>query len=347
MFKEIPSALRAQASAVVFQDSTESVSLLGIAWNPDRDTFQIKLNIEPFPSVVNITKRIVLSYISQTFDPLGIISPVTIRGKILLQLLWLEGKSWDVNLSEELSSSFVNYINDLYNLNRFEISRSFNTASAWELVVFCDASEKAYCAAVYLRGVGSNKKIMCRLVCSKTRIAPLKALTIPKLELCAAVMGAILINRVANIVNISLKNVFAFTDSTVVLCWLSRPANLSKTFVSNRVQKIVEILPFSQWNYVNTHHNPSDLATRGMDTIEFIKNKSWIDGPAFLRENNFKSFFPIPNFQVHDVLEKRKCTLSTFNVVNYSLLFINNFSSYTKMINVMAYVLRFVTNCQK
>lgn len=184
--------------------------------------------------------------VSQTFDPLGLFSSVLIRGKILLQDLWLENKDWDDLTSEDFSRKFRDYINDLKNVQKLTVPRPL-FAQSDVIYAFCDVSESAYYAVLYVSFTDNRHNKNFRLICAKTRVAPLKRLSTPKLELSAAKLLASLSKTVIAILQnekFELDNIFEFTDSTAVFCWLLKPANSWKMFVKNNVEKIVSIIPF-------------------------------------------------------------------------------------------------------
>ncbi|CAG7725899.1 unnamed protein product, partial [Allacma fusca] len=225
----------------------------------------------------------------------GLVAPVLIRGKLLLKTVWLEGKDWDDVVSTETARRFESYMKELPVLNTIKIPRYIFGALQIELVGFCDASDRAYCAVVYVRVKNENNSVVCRLVASKSRVAPIKELTIPKLELQACKLLVDLMARIANNLKIPHHLTFAFSDSTVALCWLSKPPDVWKTFVSNRVKDVTKVIPFQQWAYVKSAENPADDATRGLEVPDFIKNSRWFDGPDFLKYGNYRNYYPIPN----------------------------------------------------
>lgn len=148
------------------------MSVLGLSWTPSLDIFQLKVEFEPItkPS----TKRTILSTISKIFDPLGLATPVTVCGKLILQRVWKEGLVWDVPVSDEIESEFKAYVNDLNQPKLYSCPRYIGTPKSCHLIGFADTSEQAYYAVVYLSTGGRTQ-----LYYSKTRVVPVKALTIP------------------------------------------------------------------------------------------------------------------------------------------------------------------------
>ena len=137
---------------------------------------------------------------------------------------------------------------------------------------FCDASESAYTAAVYLRVLDEKDTITISLVVAKTKVAPIKRLTIPRLELCGAVLLARLVNHVGKVLQIHTNDAYAWTDSLVVLSWLRGNPRRFKTFVGNRVSEVMELIPPNRWQHVKGSDNPADSASRGVFPAELIKH---------------------------------------------------------------------------
>jgi hypothetical protein len=158
-----------------------------------------------------------------------------------------------------------------------------NSDKIVELHGFCDASNEAYAAVVYIKVIDENDKVKVNLLTSKTRVAPVKQLSIPKLELCGALLLAKLLFEVKEVLKIPKINIHAWTDSSVVLAWLSDHPNKWNTFVANRVSEIVTILERKHWSHVSTKSNPADCASRGMKPSEFIDFELWKQGPDWLR----------------------------------------------------------------
>ncbi|XP_043285701.1 uncharacterized protein [Venturia canescens] len=164
--------------------------VLGLAWFPGPDVF--KFTSLSYTGEQSITKRVILSEIAQIYDPLGFHSPVVIRAKILLQRLWLEKLAWDDPVSTEVGKSWVTFRHDLAHLGNIAVPRWLNMTSdsTVEIHGFSDASQLAMGAVVYVRVTGPGKSTRTALVCSKTKVAPIKRLTIPRLELTAALLVA-------------------------------------------------------------------------------------------------------------------------------------------------------------
>ena len=222
-----------------------------------------------------------LSSIARLFDPLQFLAPFTIRAKILQQKTWTAGIEWDEQLPESLCVEWKDWTNELKDLSYFEIPRPLRLpkpTKSW-LHTFSDASKDAYAAVSYLVCEYSDRPTTSRLVASKSRVAPLKAVTIPRLEL----MGAVLANRLStNILGtLNVNGATYWTDSTNVLYWLHNQSRIFKPFVANRVAEIQRHSNSAEWRHIPGEVNPADLPTRGLSTTELCHKKSWMEGPEF------------------------------------------------------------------
>ena len=167
---------------------------------------------------------------------------------------------------------------------------------------FCDASEVAYSGVVYIRATDNQNNIHVALVMAKTKVAPIKQLSISCLELCGAVIVSKLLHHMANILEVPLSSVFAWTDSRITLGWLQGNPHRFLTFVGNRVAEIFNAIPVACWRHVKGADNPADCASKGMFPAELVEHKLWRSGPQWLRESeenwNVKVSFdehPIPS----------------------------------------------------
>ncbi|XP_045541390.1 uncharacterized protein LOC123722864 [Papilio machaon] len=265
----------------------ETTRILGLTWNRNSDEFHYTVNL-PFStssSSASETKRSVISEISRLYDPLGWIAPCIITAKIFIQKLWISGLDWDDELSAELLAEWQFYRCELQKLNEFRIPRWLqrkNNDRTVELHGFSDASSVAYAAVVYMRVIDSEGQINCNLVTAKTKVAPIKQVSIPRLELCGAVLVTKLLLEVARVLNVQKSDLHAWTDSTVVLAWLSDHPSRWKTFVANRTSEILTALDSTQWHYVDTKNNPADIASRGTTPTSLLNASLWKHGPPWL-----------------------------------------------------------------
>lgn len=325
----------------------ESVKTLGMFWYPNFDYFGFKVDADS-TSTMNLTKRIVLSQTAKLFDPLGFLAPVVISAKIFMQQLWSHGLDWDEQLPSHLVSTWTRYQNELPLLNNLQITRWLGTSKSQscQLHGFCDSSEAAYGAAVYLRAIGANGSVHVNLIASKTRVAPVKKVCIPRLELCGASLLAKLLEHITRSIGLPDAECFAWTDSTVVLAWLQKPSNHWKTFVANRVSAIQSITSPQIWRHVPGVDNPADCASRGIFPAEIINHSLWWNGPSWLQLDN--SHWPSrKNDHQTDIDERASNNISLLiSITHNPLELLEKFSTLDRLKRVTAYIFRFFTNCR-
>ncbi|GFW67129.1 integrase catalytic domain-containing protein [Trichonephila clavipes] len=263
-----------------FATLTETKTL-GVSWKPNLDCFLIKVKVCLDSSY---TKRDVLSTIAKIFDPVGLMAPVISKAKIFLQRLWRSKLEWNDLLPAEEYREWQQFLESLENINNIEIPRRILVAfpEVIEIHGFADASERCYGAAVYCKSKNLKSETLVRLITSKSRVAPIKSLTIPRLELCAAVLLAKLVKRVVAALQLETAELYLWSDSMIVLAWLRKEPMDLKTFVQNRVAKIQELYPNQLWRHVPSDQNPADLVSRGVDPDKLLQQNLWFNGPTFL-----------------------------------------------------------------
>ena len=235
---------------------------LGVHWNTTTDT----LFVATLPPIMaEPTKRIIASQAAKMFDVLGWFAPIKVKAKHLLQLLWKSGISWDERIPPDLLSIWNRWNKELYVVSQFPIPRklisSQEQVQQLQLHGFSDASQAAYGAVVYARYLHKDATVSITLITAKTRVAAVKGLSIPRLELCGAKLLAQLISTTATDIEVPASNLYGWCDSTAVLGWLRNPPSKVSVFVNNRVTATTDLLPASRWRYVATKYNPADLAS--------------------------------------------------------------------------------------
>lgn len=256
--------------------------ILGLVWKPETDIYQFF--IKP-PTISQFTKRNVLSDIAKLYDPLGLIAPVLIQAKIILQEIWLAKLDWDETLPLILQDRWFNFRTRLQELESLSKPRWLGLLSSDERVEihgFVDASNLAMAAAVYVRIVTQKEKGQVRLVCLKTKVAPLKRMTIPRMELTAALILTKLVLHVRQALDLTNSKIYLWSDSSVTLSWIRANPSRWKDFVSNRVSAIQKLLPKATWKYVSGKENPADSASRGLRPDQLESHVLWWYGPAWL-----------------------------------------------------------------
>jgi hypothetical protein len=267
-------------------DRQPETKTLGILWNCHSDTIRYSANSKNINK--SITKRGILSTIARLFDPLGLVAPITITAKTILQKLWSLKLDWDESLPLDLHTSWSNFMHSFQDINTISIPRRIvpdETSISYEMHGFCDASQNAYGACVYIRVKDALGNFHSQLLCSKNRVAPLSATTIPRLELCGALLLAQLVDKVKQTLNLNIEQFFFWTDSTIVLAWLKMQSTTLKVFVSHRVSEIQNLTSISDWHHVRTVQNPADLLSRGTTPNQLRETALWWHGPKFLKNN--------------------------------------------------------------
>nr|XP_033200220.1 uncharacterized protein LOC117162454 [Bombus vancouverensis nearcticus] len=320
-----------------FLGDSQTLKTLGVFWNSSDDSILYSVEVKPTPS--RVTKRIISSEIAKIYDPLGLLAPVIVRAKMLLQRIWSSKIDWDESLPIELHTEWERYYAQLPLLNNVRFPRKAIIESAMEIELhgFCDASEKAYGACVYLRTLTINGRAWTQLLTAKSKVAPLKCQTIPRLELSGALLLTSLMSTVQQALSQKITRTIYWTDSTIVLHWLNTSPHTLKTFVANRVSEIQTKTSIRDWRHVPTDDNPADLISRGQTPEEFLRPTIWQHGPAWLyqSEGYWPTWALTPQIEVPE--QKGAICLSA-NPADYSLL--ERYSSWPKLIRIIARCLR-------
>lgn len=325
---------------LLFSDDSPSIKILGLQWTPRSDDFSYQ--VTPFD--LKPTKRNILSYIAKMFDPLGFLAPVTFWAKFFMQKLWQEKLNWDDELPSQLSNAWMEFSSHLSEISTIKIPRFFGTTNQDPyLIGFCDASERGYAAGLYLR-MANLQATRTFLLKAKTRVAPVKTVTIPRLELCAALLLAHLFESVSDsLSSFQDLQVRFYSDSQIVLTWLHTPVHKLKIFVANRVRQILAITSADSWHHIPSEQNPADVASRGVTPQELVQHSIWWNGPEFLSQHPSK--WPISTSILSSnipELRTEKPILLIKQNSNYFIDLFARYSSFSKLLRIMAYVLRFI-----
>ncbi|XP_076278390.1 uncharacterized protein LOC143208142 [Lasioglossum baleicum] len=272
-----------ERKGIVEWDSPVLHSVLGIEWFPTSDCFQVTSATSLSNS--GYTKRSVLSCTAQLFDPLGWLAPVTIVAKVLIQSLWLLKVDWDTPLPEKEELMWQQFQQQLPALQTLRVPRWLGTRSSTqplEIHGFADASERAYAAVVYSRTLNAEESTTVSLIVAKSKVAPLKRVSLPRLELCAAFLLARLVEHVIKVLDWREVDLHLWSDSSVTLSWIQGHPSRWPTYVANRVAEIQRMLPLAKWHHVRSAENPADCASRGLSPAELPKFELWWRGPEWL-----------------------------------------------------------------
>ncbi|XP_066603396.1 uncharacterized protein [Prorops nasuta] len=268
-------------------DQEPNIKILGIFWNNSTD--QIRYKVNSSQPTGKLTKRDILSQVATIYDPLGLLGPIILHAKAIMQETWNCKASWSDEVPSELKNKCLEFIQQLETIESLQIKRyiAINNPVKTQIHGFCDASQVGYGACIYIRTINNNREVECQLLCSKSRVAPLKGLTIPKAELCGALLLTKLYQDIIKSLSYQTLESFFWTDSSIVLHWINMPTNRLKIFVSNRVSEIQSKTTIANWHHVTSRDNPADALSRGQKPREFSRNSGWFTGPPFLQEQEF------------------------------------------------------------
>ncbi|XP_053964178.1 uncharacterized protein LOC128867103 [Anastrepha ludens] len=324
-----------------FDDGSNITKTLGLTWDPFKDN--LLFSLARHLGGTRNSKRSALSTIARCYDPLGLIGPTLTRAKILLQRMWRDKLEWDESLPLSLDTDWSAFCKEFTDVQYLSFPRYIlQPGATHELHAFCDASLEAFGVCVYARSVRDDNA-QVHLLCSKARVAPLKTLTVPKLELCAAALLAQLINEITKL-KLFASRCYCWSDSSVVLSWLQEEPSKFNVFVANRVCAIQQLTEGMQWRYVPTSLNPADILSRGAAPRELSQSNLWKHGPPFLQEemcNWPKSI--VPQTKLPEV--RQKVLVSMNNRIDISLSF-KYINSFTKMQRIFGYVHKFITTAR-
>nr|XP_049576325.1 uncharacterized protein LOC125968877 [Syngnathus scovelli] len=255
---------------------------LGVCWDLERDcfTFRVAKDTKPF------TRRGILSVVNSLYDPLGFAAPVTIQGKALYRELTLEQQDWDDPLPSDKEAEWLKWTESLSVLESLQIQRPFfsitlSETQTRELCIFSDASMMAIAAVAYLKVSDRGGHYQVGFVMGKSKLAPSSAHTVPRLELCAAVLAVELAQIIVGECDIEFDAVKFYTDSRIVLGCIHNSTRRFYVYVTNRVAQIRKSTKPEQWVYVATDQNPADHGTRVVQASH-LQNTTWLTGPQFL-----------------------------------------------------------------
>lgn len=324
-----------------------SVKTLGIYWNPAEDQFLFQVKI---PEKLVYAKRDVLSVIARIYDPIGLLGPVISKAKIFLQKLWIEKLDWNDVLPPSIANEWADFVLSLKYLENMKVDR-FILADTYQRTIlkgFCDASQAAYGAVIYMECTTPNGNTT-KLIASKSRVAPIKIISIPRLELCACLLLSQLVNKVHQSLKMNIDEIILHSDSTIAIAWINTSPHKLKVFIGNRVAKIQKLTEGLQWKHVASDQNPADVISRGASPQELSSMTLWWNGPS-------------PNALEHSVdRDDGKIDISSSDVfrtefkktdINLPILSKNSLlkrlftvtNNYMKLIRIISYVFRFLEN---
>ena len=344
VLREIPSSSRMLSNPDQAL-TNHGVKTLGIAWRTQEDSFlfEVAHPREPF------TRRSILAYIASVYDPLGLIAPIVLVGKLMLQELCRIKKGWDEELDTLVKQNWLNWSLGLQSLKEARIPRCItpihNKAVRTELHVFSDASEMGYGVVSYLRSICGDESIHCHLIFGKARVAPLKAVTIPRLELVSALLAAKVSSQIKEELEITIDEVRLWTDSEIVLHYIANTSTRYATFVANRLQRIRELTSSNQWHFVSTRHNPADIASRGIQA-DSPKLPKWLCGPEWLIQpaDKWPEFDVQTNISMDQLeLKQSVMVIDSDGIHSWLLGYVERCPTWMRLLRSLVWLTRFKT----
>ena len=315
---------------------------LGLEWDTLTDSFRFSVSLPDRPP----TRRGILSCVSSLYDPLGFVSPVLLPAKALLQGLCKRKLQWDEPIDGSDLRLWHEWLSSLKSLRDFSIPRCIKpegecTSAPPELHLFSDASEIGYGVAVYLRFQLTDKSKHCSLVFAKSRVAPMKTISIPRLELTAATLSAKVAGMLRRSIGGGLKRTFFWTDSMTVLYYILNRTSRYSTFVANRIAIIHEHSEPGQWRFVRGELNPADYASRGLRAND-AKFGIWFRGPEFLNSHDLEEAGKVEISVAPEACEFKKSVTALVTTTECALHgLLTKYSSWPRLIRAVAWLIRF------
>ena len=372
--KQDPTKANTDEKTVALADKEDqSEHILGMKWNPQTDkiSYNVKLNFsskrnnkhaEPNINLTNVplklptilTKRQILSQINRIYDPLGLISPFTIKGKIAMRRLWTyeEKIDWDDPIPNTLFEEWRDFFTEFKELQDISIPRCSKPNDSMgdpELIIFSDASTTAYGAVGYARWETSDGTFKSQLISSKNRIAPLKTSNIVRLELAGAVLGTRLRNFILKEARYNFKQIYHIVDSEIVKAMISKQSYGFNTFAANRVGEIQNGSDPSEWYWTPGKDNIADWVTRGKSPAQLQHDGIWQTGPLFLKYPTEE--WPIVKETNVSTLPESKAIVMQTNAQVPETLFsrfnLDRFSKLNILINTTARIIRLYRKYKK
>ena len=330
VINSVPEDLREQEAVQELPTRNKLHKALGIHWDTCRDTLHVSTS--SLKQSDELTKRNLTSDIARTFDVLGWIALAILLLKLLLQRLWELQLAWDDPVPDNIANTWLSWRNQLPALTKKPIPGRYFSLNQDRFNVqlhgFADASESAYATVVYIHSVYEDTSTEVKLVTAKTRVAPLKRMSIPRLELCAAQLLAKLLDVTRRALSIPLQDVYCWTDSTIVLAWLDGQFRRYKTYIGNRVSATLHLMPSDKWHHVPTDSNPADCASCGLLPRNLLKHSLWWNGPRWLCKSPAQWPSMLLVNPPEDLMEVK--TISYVATADTTWL-INRYSSYHKL----------------
>ena len=323
---------------------------LGVLWTIKNDQLGFRITFQSGP----VSRRGMMKTIHSIYDLLGIGAPFLLKGRKTLQGVTGEKASWDDNVGSHHVKAWNKWKDELLLLQELTFPRCYKPAQFGEVVetslhVFGDGSDIGYGAACYLRQVNINGEVAVALVMGKSKVSPLKPISVPRLELTASLLAVKLGAMVSE--ELKLKDVKKryYTDSKIVLGYIFNDTKRFRVYVGNRKQKIRSYSSKEEWVYVDTKENPADDASRGLSMKQVDKVQRWLGGPGFLRNQvsglGITDEFPIVSDDDPEVVKAvNTCIIPPTSIIE---TIEKRISRWSRMRRVMAMVILFIKKLRK
>ena len=342
----------------LYGSSTKYRKVLGLNWKTDSDEFIFDLeSIYNYSRDLQFTKRNVLRIAAMFFDPLGLIAPITLQPKFLFQELCKGKYDWDtVIYDKNMNTIWSKFLRELGTIRLLNAPRHVLCCEerGVEIHGFCDSSGKGYGACVFVRVV-CDHGVSVKLWTSKCRLAPVKELSIPRLELMACLLLSRLVAsvRVAVESEVKIVKLFCWTDSQIALWWIRQVNKEWKVWVQNRVEIIRDNVDCNNWFHVPTTVNPADICTRECSVAKLKDCSLWWNGPKFLLVG--EEMWPSQDFLLprdidfeEKISNKSVVTVSVVgNIGVGEIVDAKRYGSLEKLLRVTTFVWRFLSNLKK
>ncbi|XP_053691446.1 uncharacterized protein LOC128739963 [Sabethes cyaneus] len=326
--------------------------VLGMAWIPEKDVFTFSLK---FCEKVRIlldgdtipTKREMLRLVMSIYDPLGLVASFVVHGKILIQDVWRSATDWDSNIPLEIATRWFEWLAVLRNMTGLRIPRCYfpgydpESFKSLELHIFVDASAQAFAAVAYFRIIDRGQ-VRVSLVSSKTKVAPLRGVSIPRLELMAALLGARLRKSIVENHSLEIKKTCFWSDSSTVCSWIKSDTRQYRQFVAFRVDEILSLSSIEEWQWISTKVNVADEATKWGKGPSCNTESRWFQGPEFLYNSSGTNWSTVPEDGTDESDRELREAFVCSHLVKQSVVETARFSRFERMLRSIAYVHHYV-----
>ena len=323
----------------------DKIKVLGLNWHPERDTLSVitkDLSVE----FRNFTKRTVLSTIASLWDPLGLCAAFIVKGRLIFQSIVRLKGGWDEQIrDEELMIKWERWRSQIAECKDIILGRDLFPSRPLpncKFIGFSDGSSVGFGCVIYLRWSNDDEsEIDVKFMAAKGKVGPINGNTVPRMELCGALMLARLTHSTEKAIQITeisdmVGSTILCTDSSIVLSWVNSEAIKYRPYVKNKIIEIQDLQPAKVWRYIPTYKNKSaDLISKGCDTkdLDII-----INGPDILK-------LPVDNWPSNTKnatkKENEELLVSRISIIcKEDLLDINYYNDWQRLLRVTAYVRR-------